>query len=255
MSRVQIDPEVATVLVRGSQEGLVFRLPDEPLDRKLYVKVDKILKALGSKWSRSDKGHRVPESFAGRLADALDTGCAVDRDKALGFFSSPLDVADQVFALAAIGPEHTVLEPSAGTGALVRPELGQSWVLVEIDPERGRQLSDRFPAHLVTVANFLDLRRGLDLGSFDRVIMNPPFGLKPRAVDHVLHALSLLTPDGVLVAILPQGVEFREDRATVAFHAAVAAQGGVFHALPEGAFKASGTSVRTCLLVVDRRAS
>ena len=48
----------------------------------------------------------------------------------------------------------------------------------------------------------------------------------------------------------PAGVEFRQDKATEAFRKLVADCGGWFERLPDGAFKASGTGVRTVLVVI-----
>ena len=51
---------------------------------------------------------------------------------------------------------------------------------------------------------------------YDRVVMNPPFD-RERDIDHVIHALKFLAPEGVLVAIMSAGTEFRETRKSVAF--------------------------------------
>ncbi len=46
------------------------------------------------------------------------------------------------------------------------------------------------------------------------------------------------------------GITFRSDRAFDQVRAAVAAFGGSIESLPEGSFKASGTSVRAALVTI-----
>jgi hypothetical protein len=53
---------------------------------------------------------------------------------------------------------------------------------------------------------------------YDRVIANPPFDCE-RDIDHVMHALRFLAPDGCLTAIMSAGTEFRETRKAIAFRA------------------------------------
>ena len=85
--------------------------------------------------------------------------------------------------------------------------------------------------------------------AYDRVIMNPPFADKAD-IAHVRHALGFLRPGGVLVAVMANGVTFREDRATADFREVVSETGGQFAPLPEDAFKESGTGVLTVLVTI-----
>ena len=55
-----------------------------------------------------------------------------------------------------------------------------------------------------------DFLSRLPHGSYDRVVMNPPFDLE-RDIDHVMHAMEFLKPDGLLVAIMSAGTEWRGD--------------------------------------------
>jgi 16S rRNA G1207 methylase RsmC len=57
--------------------------------------------------------------------------------------------------------------------------------------------------YTVTHDDFLSLSWG---PTFDRVVMNPPFSDK-RWRHHVEHAVGMLLPGGVLVAVLPKGAE------------------------------------------------
>lgn len=167
-------------------------------------------------------------------------------------FATPADLAQRVIDAADIREEHRVLEPSAGTGALLRA-IGPApdKVAVEVNAD----LVDRLikgamgsGTHLFQ-RDFLECRRE-ELGSFDRIVMNPPFS-DGADVAHVTHAMQFLSPGGRLVAIMSAGVAFRADRKTTAFREMVERSGGVIEPLPDDSFKAVGTSVRTVMVTID----
>jgi len=89
--------------------------------------------------------------------------------------------------------------------------------------------------------------------TFDRVIMNPPF-TKRADIEHVLHAYKFLAPGGRLVAIMSAGVMFRGDMKSVRFRDLVTTHGGSIAPLPEGSFKAAGTSVNTAVVTINAAA-
>ena len=86
----------------------------------------------------------------------------------------------------------------------------------------------------VQCADFLELSPD-DLGTFDRVVMNPPFE-KAQDVAHVRHAFQFLKPGGVLAAIVSAGVTFRTDAVYSDFREWFEELGGILHELPAGSF-------------------
>ncbi len=224
------------------------------LDRKTYVAVNKVLEACGGKWDRRAAAHVFPGDAAERLDQVILTG-EVETAKDLGFFATPPDLAAELVAMANVRPGDRTLEPSAGDGALLRPLLsaGAYIVAVEIDPARCDVLVERYGQKVaIWPGDFLEMTTG----SFDRVVMNPPFGKigGHDHLDHVRHAWSFLRPQGVLVSVLPSGVTFRQDRRHAEFRSWVASLGGEIQDLPDGSFKESGTGVRTCVLRIVRGA-
>jgi predicted RNA methylase len=159
-------------------------------------------------------------------------------------FASPNELAERLVEMAGIEAHHTVLEPSAGTGQLVRAiaKTGARCTSVEVNAKLAATLGAR-------CADFLSLSC-TDLGTFDRVVMNPPF-TGGQDVEHVTHALGMLATAGTLVAVMSAGVRFREDKKTRAFRALLARHGGRMEDLPEGTFKASGTDVRAIVVTID----
>ena len=94
-----------------------------------------------------------------------------------------------------------------------------------------------------------DFLSRLPHGSYDRVVMNPPFDLE-RDIDHVMHAMAFLKPDGLLVAIMSAGTEWRETKKARALRDRMKALNAKWQDLPAGSFSPVGTNVNTVLLRV-----
>lgn len=229
----------------------------EQLDRKLYTETNKVLEALGGKWSRSDKAHVFPADVGERMEATILAG-EIRTSADLGFFATPSTTgAALIRFVGGIDKTHRVLEPSAGEGALVRTILdagasGPNVVACEIDEARAARLRSEFSADGVAVIHGDFLAAG---GSGnDRVIMNPPFGRKVKAatggdwMDHVRHAFTFLRSGGVLASIVPGGIEFRRDREHEAFKAWVLDHHGEIQSLPAQSFTSSGTNVNTSMI-------
>lgn len=113
------------------------------------------------------------------------------------YYPTPVELADQVYEMAEIEPHHRILEPSAGMGNLLASVQDASKVsCVEISPLHCAILKAK--GFSVDEGDFLTK----SLGTFDRILMNPPFS-EGRAVAHLQHALKHLNSSGILVAILP----------------------------------------------------
>ena len=212
----------------------------------------------------------LAEYYGETLADATNQrredakGREGGRSKAMaknfGFFATPDDVADRVIENARLHrregkPGPTVLEPSAGTGALARraAERGATVDCVEIQPEMARVLRAQDRYHSVVTGDFLEQVPGPGR-TYDVVVMNPPFdnGLD---IDHVRHALRFLKENGRLVAIVSAACEFRETHAAKAFRRDLERLNAAWVDIPAGAFSAGGTNVNTVMIVANADAT
>lgn len=200
-------------------------------------------------------GAPIPEE---READE-DTGLNTPKytpAKRDGFFPTPPEAGAILIEQAGLYRREgdtplTCLEPSAGTGNLasLAASKGCRVDCVEVQPSlaAGLKSSGRFRS--VQCGDFLMLRPTASL--YDRVIMNPPFD-RERDIDHVMHALKFLKPDGILVAIMSAGTEFRETKKSTAFRAMMEKMGASWRDLPAGSFSSVGTNCNTVILKVRK---
>lgn len=183
------------------------------------------------------------------LRDTLKAGVQVVAAPQL--FPTPPELADRMVAEADIQQGNNILEPSAGTGAIVnavRRKLnhGAAITAVEINHALAERLAtvDCLGWDHVRHADFLDLTPA-DLGKFQRVLMNPPFanGFANADIKHIKHALEFLEEGGLLVAICANGPRQQTELMPLA---------DSWEELPEGSFKSEGTGVRTVLLTARK---
>lgn len=248
MVRRTIPEQVLAVLSMAVVEGAVVRLTAQ-LPRDLYLETNTVLAALGGRWDRKAQGHVFADDPGERIEAALLTGQYERPREDWGFFSTPGSLVSRLIDVALVGPSCVCLEPSAGHGViaealakLVGHDQVQTVELLE--PHCAVLRAKGFRPHCG------DFLRYSLAEPVDRVVMNPPFA-RQQDLDHVAHAFQVLKPRGRLVSVMAAGVTFRENAKTVAFRALVD-QHGWIEALPEDSFRASGTSVRTVLVVLDK---
>ncbi len=246
---MKIGNEVLNILKNCRIEGKILYLPEGQLDRKLYMEINKVLTFLGGKWDRKSKGHVFSDNPSERLNSVIMTGDVIDQKKVFQFFETPTNIVKRIIEIADIQPDMKVLEPSAGKGALAEPAVkaGGSVVCVELNPDMGQALLKSGKYQEVFIKDFLSIE---DWPIFDRVIMNPPFN-NLQDIDHVMKAWNFLKSGGRLVAIMSESAFFRTTKKAIAFREWLEEHQAMIEPLPEGAFKSSGTMVRTRIVVID----
>lgn len=232
------------------------------LDRAMYTKVNKVLEALGGKWSRKAKAHVFDSDAQPRLDIVMMTG-KVETGQDVGFFETPNALASDLVKRADVRSGDYVLEPSAGRGRIVEAlqDAGACVVAVEWDPDRRVHLTQNVLKgrdFLATAHDFMSYLPGrYEISGrerlFDRVVMNPPFCRVGAGdhLDHVQHAFAMLRSGGVLVSVMPSSVEFRRDRRYAEFREWVEDHGTI-EPLPAGSFRESGTGVNTCVVRMEK---
>jgi len=236
--------EVVLAIIRTMDwrdDGKLGILTCGQLDRKMSQRVNKALVAMGGKWNRARGGHTFPLDPRVRVQGLIEEGTlTVERD---GFFETPPEVVACMVGLA--WPAGRVLEPSAGLGAIADSLLiARDQILcIEKNVQRAEEL--RKKGYAVQCGDFLAMQPG----TFDTILMNPPFEAG-QDIDHVQHAFGCLAPGGALVSVMSVGPFFRSDRKATAFREWFGRVVGLKEDLPPSSFKASGTGVSACLVVI-----
>lgn len=256
----KIDPKILEELRQLKYDGHTVTIANK-LDRATYQAVNKVLEAMGGKWSRSGKVHVFPEEARGLLEDVIFAGEYIDQKKEYQFFETPVAVAAMLYEIVRnyfktrkVSTETIdVLEPSAGKGRIVQAllSLGKHTriemyelnprlinVLVALKQKHGERL-------IVHNGDFL----AASPCDYDAIVMNPPFaGLGD--VKHVNHAYKFLADGGILVAIMCPAWTYRSDKIAVEFREFVERVNGTWEMLPDNSFAESGTNVRTGILTI-----
>lgn len=176
-------------------------------DKLIRTEVTKVLAAIGGVISM--KGwFEFDYDPTDAIREIVCSGCIPDQ-QAHQFYPTPESVARAAVAMANIGVVGTILEPSAGLGALALLLPAGRLTCVEIAPLHCAVLRAR--GLNAVQADFIEWsdvqwRQGT---RFDRIIMNPPFS-EGRAQAHVEQACKLIAPDGVLVAVLPASMRGKQ---------------------------------------------
>lgn len=216
--------------------------PEKKMSSTLWNRIRKVMADNGGDWSVQRQAF-VFEIDPAPIFAKLIEGKIANRKKDLQAFFTPDAIARQVVKLADVRGK-TVLEPSAGQGALVNACEWASASLVvcyEIDKDNYDKL--RAQGFSAAHCSFFDQAPGLT--RYDRVVMNPPFA-KNAFVKHILHALGFLKEGGRLVSIIP-GTEMP---------AALKSKLPKWSTweltpLPRHAFRESGTDIQCSILVVN----
>ncbi len=216
-----------------------------------WAALKQVVEALGGRWlgkTKKIKGGWAFDDDADAdaiIAHAKETGEVLD-PKLVGFFPTSDEHADRMVALLNIKPGDTVLEPEAGTGAIVRavrracPEARVLCIEL-LQDHRDALEADGFE---VLGTDFLGIDPE-DIPEIDVVAMNPPFGAGRVEIKHVHHAMRFLRPGGRLGVILPTGVAYRDDAMSKGLRAVFDHHGAVGTDDPKGSFKAAGTMTNT----------
>ncbi len=185
-----------------------------------------------------------------RIAQRHENGTAPHAVTAWQLFQTPEHLAARMVALLDPQPGHRILEPSAGLGRLLdaltdatrtpqhapRPQI----TAVELAPACAGELYRQNRAGItLKQRDFLTLTPG-EIGTFDRILMNPPFHMRAD-IAHIRHALAFLQPGGRLVALCMDTPHRRAALAPL----------GEYLPLPPKTFATEGTQVNAALVIIN----
>lgn len=175
-----------------------------------------------------------------RLAKRHENGTAPRAVSSFQLFQTPPELAARLVASLDLEDGARVLEPSAGLGRLLDAVAAlkpAEVVAVDVSPAcTGELFRQERDGVTIKQRDFLAVSPE-ELGTFDAVVMNPPFHMRAD-VRHILHALKFLRPGGRCAAVCLD---------TPHRSAALRRLADSWEELPPETFRAEGTSVRTIL--------
>lgn len=178
------------------------------LDKAVAQAAARVIQAIGGAYVRDGDYYQFDYEPGPVVSSIVASGCIPDQ-QAHQFYPTPSAVGEAAVAWADIGTEHTVLEPSAGQGALADLLAKDRTTCIEIAPLHCDILRAKgYAVHQGDFVAWAD-SQAVDGQRFDRIVMNPPFS-EGRAQLHTERAYGLLKPGGALVAVLPSGLRGKD---------------------------------------------
>lgn len=242
---------VEDILKHCTLEDNVLKLPRVQFNKKSYAEAKKWIEEAGGSWQGGKvQGFTFPFN-ADRVFSILHEGKRCNLQQEFQFFATPAEVADWLVMLAGgVHEDEKVLEPSAGTGAIIdaihRSCPDAIVDCYELMPENKEILSKKDNIRILG-----DDFTKCDVAQYDKIIANPPFS-KNQDIRHVRRMYECLNPGGVLAAITGPHWEFGSESECKDFRKWLDDNGGKKFEIEEGAFKESGTGTKTIAIVINK---
>jgi predicted RNA methylase len=213
-------------------------LPEKWFSPTLYKKVGEFLKTFDCKNTSYKKRKAFKNNGKFSNNQILEIGNklnGVSLSTKFNYYPTPDILVDVVQELAEITDSCTILEPSAGTGSLLKGLNKDNIKCVELNEILAEILkSSKYNCTCSEIENYEPKER------FDRIIMNPPFQKRLDAKHILLCFNKFLKENGILVAIHSHGILSNTDKYSKEFQD-LCRKYAVYHkSYVSGLFKDSG---------------
>lgn len=242
---------VEEILRHCTLENSVLKLPAVQFNKKSYAEAKKWIEEAGGSWqSGKIQGFTFPFNPE-RVFSILKEGKRCNLQQEYQFFETPADVADWlVMLVGGVHENDTVLEPSAGRGALIKAiHRSCPSVIVEC-----YELMPENREFLHTLDNVILLDEDFtkdSVGHYTKIIANPPFSGN-QDIDHVRLMYERLERGGTLAAITSQHWKLSSEKKCALFRKWLEEVHGEIFEIAAGEFKESGTTVSTMAVVIKK---
>ncbi len=242
------------ILKECTVKGNAVMLPARQLDRKIYQDVASKLEGIGGKWNRKAGGFMFDENPAELLA-IIQTGQTLDLKKEFQFFPTPPDLALWAMGMLTyhVSGEDTILEPSAGRGALIKAFRQVHGVHNPIDAYELMPLNQKFLEQIPNVNVIGDdftQAKGIE-GYYDLILANPPF-TGGQDVEHIEKMYAALKVGGTILTFCSTSWKHNSHKRYERFRGLIDQWNAEAYPVPKGAFKSSGTMVETTLFIIEK---
>jgi len=238
------------VLKKCTVEGNIVKLPDVQLERKEYLEVKKALELIGGKWKGGKiAGFVFPSDPTDMLAE-IANGKKRNLKKEYQFFATPEKIAKELVYLADLKQHDTILEPSAGQGAIIKainevcdvvPDcyelMDVNRIILNKTNLRFNLIGEDFFKHSNIV--------------YTKIIANPPFN-KNQDIDHLKEMYSILAKGGRLVCVTSESWSRGSQKKQVAFKEWLDDVGAEIVDNEPGSFKESGTTTGNKTVIINK---
>jgi hypothetical protein len=238
------------VLQKCTIEGNIIKLPNTQLDRKLYQEVAKSLELIGGKWKGGKVYGFVFETDPTNLLEEIANGEKRNLKKEFQFFATPETLANKLVYLANINQNDTILEPSAGQGAIIKAI---------------NKVCDIVPDcyELMDVNTIILNKSGLkfnligddflknDGKKYSKIIANPPF-TKNQDIDHLKEMYKCLSYGGRLVCVTSESWINGSNKKQIEFKKWLEDIKAQVLDIEKGTFKESGTNVGAKIVIINK---
>ena len=242
---------VEEILKHCTLEDNVLKLPAVQFNRKSYAEAKKWIEEAGGSW-QGGKIQGFTFTFnPERVFSILKEGKRCNLQQEFQFFETPAEIADWLVMLAgSIHEDDTVLEPSAGRGALIKAiHRACPSVIVEC-----YELMPENREFLHTLDNVILLDEDFtkdSVGSYTKIIANPPFSGN-QDIEHVRLMYERLEEGGTLAAITGPHWKLGSEKKCEEFRIWLDFVGGKTFEIGAGEFKESGTTIATIAVVIQK---
>lgn len=241
---------------------LVIKLPS--MTDSEYRDIKYVIESIGCHWRERYNGFVTsgkPDRIKYRLESLIGKDhLLISQEKLFKienkFYPTPASVATHMVETANIGKYTSVLEPSAGRGALFKLIKRKTIVgrAVECNKKNFDILKSMgfISIYNLTFEEYYSTYICNHIHDYyDRVVMNPPFdnGLDCK---HIMMAYNALANGGRLVALMAENNLFYDTPIAKEFKEFLSKTTYTIEAVPYGKFKESGTSVDVVMVVIDK---
>lgn len=238
------------VLQNCTIEETVVKLPNVKLDTKLYKEVAKSLELIGGKWKGGKTFGFVFIKDPSNLLIQISNGEKRNIKKEFQFFATPETLADELVDMADIKLNDTILEPSAGQGAIIK-SINK---VCDIVPDCYELMDEN-----TIVLNKSDLRFNFigndflkhNVKTYSKIIANPPFS-KNQDIEHLKKMYDCLSFGGKLVCITSEMWANGSQKKQIDFRNWLNEVKAEVIDIKKGEFKESGTMVGGKIVIINK---
>jgi len=247
----EIKFKICDYLREATIEGNIIKLPSGQLAREEYMQVKKKLEGIGGKWKGGKTYGFIFDVNPEKLLKEIIEGNNINLKKDFQYFATPKKIADKLVYYADIQNHDTILEPSAGQGAIIkainkysdiRPDcyelMEQNRIILKENPE----------VYFKLIGN--DFLRS-ESKEYSKIIANPPF-TKNQDIEHIYKMFERLGNGGRLVSIASNHWKQSQNKKETNFRNWLDKHNAEIVEIESGEFKESGTNISCCIIIINK---